>query len=193
MAEGGTAILAGVIAFQTAKQRTIEQTLRVRYILLPAVLTFMLTVIAGQGVQLWFMVAFGIGILFGYAGGLQANHVIRRAHERVPELMADIHRNLFDGGLWREVIESESKRDGSVAGIHLAKPKDTFHTKLNALFSAYPSICREKGLRPYNDLYAVELNAMLPAYEYGSPMLNLWKYALAQVLREEFLPQGREG
>jgi hypothetical protein len=108
----------------------------------------------------------------------------------VAAIKQHIHYNLFDRDLWRDLLEDASEREVKLGSVTVATVPVSFGQRLTKLFDDYEKLCARRSLPPFPDSYVALLKDPKYSQEVAS---NLWKYALAQILDDEFPPQSRRG
>ena len=173
-----------LVSQNLAQQRRQELTAAALALGLPIVIgceVAFFTAIFGAGVAglLWLAPAAGASWLtFGKM--LRWTKTVR---QHVALLKVHIHRNLFDYDLWRDLIEDGSEHSVKLGTVTVATVPVSFGKRLSDLFDNYEKLCAKKRLTPFNPEYRAFVQDPKYSREVAAA---LWKYALAQILDEEF-------
>jgi hypothetical protein len=189
MRRGGSEQMWQLVSQNLAQQRRQELT--------AAGLAFGLPVVIGVEAS-FFALAFGAGaasalfLLPAAACGWYTCGKMRRWNRTVRDhvglLKLHIHRNLFDYDLWRDLIENDSEQSVRLGAVTVSTVPVSFGKRLSDLFENYEQLCRRKKLRPFNAEYKAFVNDPKYSREVAAA---LWKYALAEILNEEFCDRHR--
>jgi hypothetical protein len=136
----------------------------------------------------------GVFMLPALVAGCYFNGKMRRwqagIRAQVAALRQHIHYNLFDCDLWRDLLEDAHERSVKLGAVTVATVPVSFGQRLRDLFDNYEKLCARRKLAPFPPGYVALLKDPKYSQEVAS---NLWKYALAEILADEFPPQGKRG
>ena len=189
MRRGGTEQMWELVSQNLAQQRRQELTAAALAFGLPLAIGVELAVIsfafeAGALAVLWMMPA----AIFGWFTCSKMLRWNRTVRDHVARLKVHIHRNLFDYDLWRDLIEDGSEHSVKLGAVTLATVPVSFGKRLSDLFENYEKLCARKRLTPFNSEYHRFVQDPKYSREVAAA---LWKYALAEILNEEFCDRHR--
>ena len=186
--DGGMAELRRIVhrhyTLQAEYEATSEGTSRLLALAIPLVLT-----IAAVSTKPWLvLLTLPAGILVAKWLWNRETNRLKALHDRVPELRAHLKSSIFDGDIWRELIEDDGEHEVMLGPIHITKVPVTFGARVRDLFVRYPQLCQRHKYSAFPQWYF----NMLPVFTWSQknrdwPLEHLWQYALAQVFEEEFL------
>lgn len=191
MTSTGTEQMRKLVKSHLGLQRKQELTAAGMALGLPVVIGFEAVVIsaavgAGFASGLFMLPAALAGWYF--YGNMRRWQADIRSH--VADIRRHIHYNLFDRDLWRDLLEDVSEREVKLGTVTVATVPVSFGQRLTKLFDDYEELCARRGLQPFPGSYVLLLKDPKYSQEVAS---NLWKFALAQILEDEFPPQSKRG